>query len=215
MSIEVITFDNTQNVLSSQASLPPEISYRKLVMGDAALFEDHLHTLDPLSRRMRFGMMASDAFLAQYAARCISLNAIIHGAFHKGELIGVAELRPMGTFFVGEAEIAFSVLNEWRNHGIGSALFARTLQSARNRGFSKLYMTCLRYNAPMQALARKFSAEIMVEMDESVAYVETERRTIISLFREAMEDASLFNTLALEWQRRTITRRSSRFAAEG
>lgn len=210
MSNNQISVNLLRDERQNQAILTPEISYRKLVLGDVEFFEQHLLSLDPLSRRMRFGMMASDAFLAQYAARCISLNAIIHGAFHEGDLIGVAELRPMGRFLSQEAEIAFSVLHEWRNHGIGSALFARTLQSARNRGFSKLYMTCLRYNAPMQALARKFSAEIMVEMDESVAYVETQRRTIISLFREAMEDASLFNTLALEWQRRAMARRSSR-----
>lgn len=186
-----------------------EIVYRKLVMGDADAFETHLRTLDVASRRMRFGMLASDSFLAQYAARCISLNAIIHGAFHHGELIGVAELRPIGTFLTGEAEIAFSVLTHWRNHGIGTTLFARTLRSARNRGYSRLYMTCLRHNAPMQALARKFSAEIMVEIDESVAYVETPRRTIISLFREAMEDAGIFSNIAMEWQRRAMERRLS------
>lgn len=185
------------------------ITYRKLVMGDAEVFEGHLRTLDPASRRMRFGMMASDAFLTQYAERCISLNAIIHGAFHHGELIGVAELRPIGSFLANEAEIAFSVLTMWRNHGIGTTLFARTLRSARNRGYARLYMTCLRHNAPMQALARKFSAEIMVEIDESVAYVETPRRTIISLFREAMEDAGIFSTMAMEWQRRALERRAT------
>lgn len=190
------------------------ITYRKLVMGDAQTFEDHLRTLDPASRRMRFGMMASDAFLAQYAERCISINAIIHGAFHHGALIGVAELRPMGSFVMGnlmsgEAEIAFSVLTELRNHGIGSTLFARTLRSARNRGYARLYMTCLRHNAPMQALARKFSAEIMVEIDESVAYVETPHRTIISLFREAMEDAGIFSAMAIEWQRHAMERRTT------
>jgi len=199
--------------MHTQSSLIPEvaegITYRKLVMGDAETFEAHLRTLDPASRRMRFGMMASDAFLAQYAERCISLNAIIHGAFHHGALIGVAELRPIGGFLAGEAEIAFSVLTEWRNHGIGTTLFARTLRSARNRGYARLYMTCLRHNAPMQALARKFSAEIMVEIDESVAYVETPRRTIISLFREAMEDAGIFSTMAMEWQRRALERRAT------
>jgi RimJ/RimL family protein N-acetyltransferase len=203
-----------QSQSNTTLNLGEGITYRKLVMGDAETFEAHLRTLDPASRRMRFGMMASDAFLAQYAERCISLNAIIHGAFHHGSLIGVAELRPIGTvrmgsFLAAEAEIAFSVLMEWRNHGIGTTLFARTLRSARNRGYSRLYMTCLRHNAPMQALARKFSAEIMVEIDESVAYVETPRRTIISLFREAMEDAGIFGTMAMEWQRRALERRAT------
>jgi len=191
----------------TNAQKSPDISYRKLMMSDHDVFEAHLLALDPESRRMRFGMVASDAFLHQYAERCISLNAIIHGAFCNGMLVGVAELRPLGDFFIGEAEIAFSVLVEWRNCSIGSTLFDRTLRSARNRGYAKLYMTCLRFNAPMQALARKFSAEIAVEIDESVALVETPRRTMISLFREAFDDASALTSYAFEWQRKFMQRR--------
>ena len=184
-----------------------QITFRKLHMGDHAAFEAHLLALDPDSRRTRFGMATTDAFLEQYAERCISLNAIIHGAFIGETLIGVAELRPIGDLFTGDAELAFSVASEWRNCGIGTNLFARTLRSARNRGFGRLYMTCLKYNAPMRSLARKFSAEIAVEIDESVALVAAPRRSIISIMREAFDDASAFTTLALEWQKRILARR--------
>lgn len=186
---------------------PDQITFRKLHMGDHAVFQAHLIALDPDSRRTRFGMATTDAFLEQYAARCISLNAIIHGAFLGTDLIGVAELRPIGDLFTCEAELAFSVLAEWRNCGIGSTLFARTLRSARNRGFGRLYMTCLKYNAPMRSLARKFSAEIVVEIDESVALLEAPRRSIISIMREALDDATTFTTLALDWQKRALARR--------
>lgn len=180
------------------------ITYRKLHMGDHAAFESHLIALDPESRRTRFGMATTDAFLEQYAARCITLNAIIHGAFLGETLIGVAELRPIGDFFTNEVELAFSVASAWRNCGIGTVLFARTLRSARNRGFSRLYMTCLKNNAPMRSLARKFEAEILVELDESVALVEAPRRTIISILREALDDATAFTSHALDWHRRTL-----------
>ncbi|KAF0227537.1 MAG: N-acetyltransferase [Beijerinckiaceae bacterium] len=184
-----------------------QIVFRKLHMGDHAAFEAHLIALDPDSRRTRFGMATTDAFLVQYAERCITLNAIIHGAFLGETLVGVAELRPIGDLFTGEAEMAFSVLADWRNCGIGTALFARALRSARNRGFGRLYMTCLKNNAPMRALARKFSAEIVVEIDESVALVEAPRRSIISIMREALDDASAFTTLALDWQKRALARK--------
>ena len=190
-----------------------DISFRKLSLGDRAAFDAHLLSLDPESRRMRFGMTATDDFLHQYAERCVMLNAIIHGAFEGDILIGVAELRPFGDFLAGEAEIAFSVVMEWRNHGIGTVLFARTLRSARNRGFSRLYMTCLSRNAPMRALARKFSAEIAVEMDDSVALVEAPRRTIISIIREALEDATAFTSLARDWQRRVTSLRQGNWRA--
>lgn len=184
-----------------------QITYRKLNMGDHDAFEAHLLALDPESRRTRFGMTAADEFLVQYAARCITLNAIIHGAFIGERLVGVAELRPIGDLFTGEAEMAFSVAMEWRNCGIGTTLFARTLRSARNRGFVRLYMTCLKNNAPMRALARKFSADIVVEIDESVALVEAPRRSIISIMREALDDASAFTNQALDWQKRVLGRR--------
>lgn len=185
------------------------LSYRKLQMTDHDAFEAHLLALDPDSRRSRFGMATSDAFIRQYASRCITLNAIIHGAFLGEKLVGVAELRPIGDFFVGEAELAFSVASEWRNCGIGTNLFARALRSARNRGFSRLYMTCLKNNAPMRGLARKFAAEIMLELDDSVALVEAPRRTIISLLREAIDDAAAFTNLALDFQKRTFLPRRS------
>jgi RimJ/RimL family protein N-acetyltransferase len=180
------------------------LTYRKLLMSDHEAFEAHLLALDADSRRTRFGMATTDAFIKQYASRCITLNAIIHGAFMGDTLVGVAELRPIGDFFVGEAEVAFSVALEWRNCGIGTALFARTLRSARNRGFNRLYMTCLRNNTPMRALARKFSAEIVLELDDSVALVEAPRRTIISVLREAFDDASAYTSQAFEWQRRAF-----------
>lgn len=183
-----------------------EIIYRKLHLGDHQAFEAHLLALDPESRRTRFGMATTDEFISQYASRCITLNAIIHGAFIGDTLIGVAEMRPIGDFAYDEAEVAFSVAREWRNAGIGTELFGRTLRSARNRGYSRLYMTCLKHNAPMRSLARKFAAEIMLEMDESVALVEAPRRTIISLLREAFDDASAFTSQAFDWQRRAFKR---------
>ncbi len=184
------------------------IAYRKLLPTDHPAFEAHLLALDPESRRARFGMAANDTFLEQYATRCITLNAIIHGAFLDNRMIGAAELRPLGELFTAEAEIAFSVEADWRNCGIGTALFARTLRSARNRSFVRLYMSCLRHNAPMRALARKFAAEILVELDESVALVEAPRRTIISLLREAIDDAAARSSgHGWEWSRLWLPRR--------
>jgi RimJ/RimL family protein N-acetyltransferase len=192
----------------ARATAHPELIYRKLLVTDHAIFEAHLLALDPDSRRLRFGMSSSDSFLREYAERCIAINAVIHGAFQDGRLIGVAELRPIGDWPTGEAEVAFSVLSDWRNQGIGTILFARLLRSARNRAFHRLYMTCLRHNVPMQALAQKFSAEIVVEIDESVALLEAPRRTMISLMREVLDEAQAYTAIAFEWQRRHLRRNS-------
>lgn len=167
-----------------------DVLFRKLLPADKDRFEAHLLGLDDVSRRMRFGMSATDAFLIGYAERCMSLNSIIQGAFIGDELVGVAELRPLSLLPSGDAEIAFSVAKSWRNVGIGTGLFARVIRSARNRAFSRLYMTCIAHNAPMQALARKFDAEIIVDFDEAIGVVSPHRATVISLLMEAFDDAS-------------------------
>lgn len=178
-----------------------QIIYRKLMPVDREALETHLISLDGDSRRARFGMVATDAFLREYATRCITLNATIYGAFLDDQLIGVAELRPMGNLFAEDAELAFSVLPDHRNRGIGSVLFGRVLRSARNRTLARLHMNCLRYNAPMRALARKFAAEIHVEHDQSVALVAAPPRSIVSLLGEALDDASAWPSQIWAWQR--------------
>jgi GNAT superfamily N-acetyltransferase len=195
-------------MLSMPKTKLDRITYRKLLPDEQSAFEAHLLALDPESRRSRFGMAANDSFLEQYAARCLTLNAIIHGAFLDDRMVGVAELRPLGVLFSGDAEIAFSVATEWRNCGIGTDLFARTLRSARNRGFSRLYMSCQRQNAPMRTLAKKFTAEILVDLGESVALVEAPRRTMISLLREAIDDVVVFSGPGREWSRLWMARRA-------
>jgi GNAT superfamily N-acetyltransferase len=174
-----------------------DITFRKLGPLDRPAFEEHLLALNPASRRSRFGMSATDSFLSVYAERCITLNAVIRGAMHRGQLVGVAELRPFTALPSQEAEIAFSVSEDWRNFGIGTALFAKTLRSARNRGYTCLLMTCIAQNGPMRSLARKFSAEILVDVDQSIGVVEAMHPTIISLLMEALDDASTLAQMAL------------------
>lgn len=163
------------------------LTFRKLLPDDHEEFASHLRRLDAASRRLRFGMLASDAFVADYAERCAKLSATVHGAFERNRLIGAAELRPLGPLFPGEAEIAFSVEQDWRNQGIGTELFARVIRSARNRALYRLYMSCLTENVPMQALARKFQAEMTLATGDLIAMVTPPRRTIISLLGEALD----------------------------
>lgn len=192
----------------ARATKLDDILFRKLLPGDGAAFRAHLLGLDEVSRRLRFGMTATDAFLIGYAERCITLNAIIHGAFRGDQLIGVAELRPISYLPTREAEIAFSVDQGWRNVGIGTTLFARVLRSARNRGFARLYMTCISQNAPMQALARKFSADVAVDFDEAIGVVAAQGATIISLLMEAFDDAS--NLAMMAFLASKLPRRAAR-----
>src|SRR5262245_41686383 len=109
-------------------------SIRKLWIGDAARYREHLLRLDAESRSNRFGGAVADTFICDYVDMASGLDAVLHGFFVDGILRGAAELRPLGPEFGREAEAAFSIERPWQSHGVGTALLSRTLLAARNRG---------------------------------------------------------------------------------
>lgn len=179
---------------------------RKLWPTDLPAFRAHLLRLDPDSRHSRFGMGASDDFITRYAARSFTLPGVTFGYFEDGVLRGAAELRDMGhagedgTLHDGEA--AFSIEQDWRGKGIGSLLFRKIITAARNRHMRRLYTSCLAYNRSMQALARKFKADLTFETDEVLGVLEAPDATAATQFSEALEDATGFATAVLDLQRR-------------
>jgi GNAT superfamily N-acetyltransferase len=182
---------------------------RRLLPSESAALQAHLLRLDPESRHDRFGMGVSDDFLKQYAARSASLDDLIYGFFVDGELRGAGELRglgPSGHEHWRAAEAAFSVERPWRGLGVGEELMGRIVRAARNRRAATLYMSCLSRNRAMQALARKFSAELTFEAGETTTKLPVEGPTPFSLIYEAMDDAAGFATAMLDLQRRALAR---------
>ena len=177
---------------------------RKLWIGEADLYREHLLRLDAASRRSRFGGGVSDEFITEYVSLSLGLEAVIHGFFVEGTLRGAAELRPLGSAFADEAEVAFSVETPWQGHGIGSALLDRTLLAARNRAIKFLHMACLADNRRMQELARKFDAELRFDFGGVVGAVEAPRPTPLSVLREFVADSHGFATAMLDVQSRML-----------
>ncbi len=184
--------------------LPPGGLIRKVWLGEADQYRDHLLRLDAASRRNRFAGAVSDAFVQGYANLSLGIDAIIHGFFVNGTLRGAAELRSLGTAISGEAEAAFSIETPWQSHGVGSALLERTLLAARNRGVKFLHMACLADNKRMQQLAGKFDAELSFDFSNVVGEVTTPRPTPLSLMREIVADGHGFATALLDVQSRLL-----------
>jgi GNAT superfamily N-acetyltransferase len=192
-------------MLAMQEVLPEGAVIRKLWIGETDIYCEHLLRLDPSSRRNRFGGGVSDAFIRKYADLSIALDAIVHGCFVGGVLRGAAELRSLGSGLPPrQAEAALSVEKPWQSHGVGSALLARTLLAARNRGFRHLHMACLADNERMQQLARKFDAELSFDFGGVVGEVESSRPTPMSLMRELLTDSHGFATAMLDLQSRML-----------
>ena len=70
------------------------------------------------------------------------------------------------------AELGLSVLPAHRGRGVGSALFERGAQHARNRFVRTLFMHCLSENAAIVHIARRFGMKIVTESGDADAHLE-------------------------------------------
>lgn len=177
---------------------------RKLWIGEVKAFREHLLRLDGESRRSRFGSPVNEFFIANYAARALGPDSVVHGLFVDGTLRAAAELRPFGGRFPAEAEAAFSVEADFQNNGVGSALLERTILAAKNRGIRTIYMSCLAENRRMQAIAKKYEADLRFEADEVIGEVANTGPTPLSLFREWIADGHGYATAVLDVQSRLL-----------
>ena len=179
---------------------------RKLWVGEAHKYREHLLRLDPESRQNRFGGGVSDEFISNFVELTLSLDTVVHAFYVDGELRGAAELRPLGPSPADGAEAAIAIEKPWQSHGVGSALLERTILAARNRGIKLLHMTCLARNRRMQQLARKFDADLTFDFGSVIGEVETPFPTPLSIWREAVADGHGFATAVLDAQTRFLRR---------
>ena len=106
------------------------LELRRLWPSDKEAFRDHLVSLDPRSRHLRFGGGMSDEFLVRYAEHCFGKGDLIYGAFIDGKLVGAGELRSNQAIGASRlrsgghihAEAAFSVDDGYRRRGVGQAV---------------------------------------------------------------------------------------------
>ncbi|MBV1697447.1 MAG: GNAT family N-acetyltransferase [Hyphomicrobiales bacterium] len=187
-----------------QDFLPDGGVVRKLWIGEADKYRDHLLRLDPTSRRNRFGGGVSDDFIRNYVDLTASLDSVVHGFFIDDRMRGAAELRHLDMRTPRQAEAAISVEKDWQSHGVGSALLRRTLLAARNRGYRLLHMACLADNRRMQQLARKFDAELSFDFGSVVGEVESSGANPLSVMQELMADSHGFATAMLDLQSRLL-----------
>lgn len=176
---------------------------RKLWQADKPAFLAHLLRLDFETRRRRFAMAASDAFIERYVDTCFHLDSLVHGYFEDGALRGVGELRFLDTSTT-MAEAAFSVETDWQGQGVGTQLMEHTLLTARNRGIAKIYMNCLASNRSMQKMARSAGAELEFEAGEVVGLLLPPHASTASYVREAVLDSEGWATAIFDLQRRFV-----------
>ncbi|MER2265552.1 GNAT family N-acetyltransferase [Methylobacterium oxalidis] len=167
---------------------------RRLWPSDRPAIVDYFLRLDPETRAGRFMGAVSEAGVRAYAERAARAEGLVFGAFVDGTLRGLGELRPMGPCPPGpllgpEAEAAFAVERDFRRLGLGSALFARIADAARNRGVSDLHVRCLTRNGPMRGLAAKLGANLRPAGPETEGALHLALPTPVSLWHESIAEA--------------------------
>jgi len=179
---------------------------RRLWPADLSAFRDHLLRLDAQSRFDRFAMTVNDDFLIRYAERCFGIDDVIYGYYVDGVMRGAGELRAVGNNIIGgSVEAAFSVETPWRRRGVGSELMGRIVRAARNRRADTLYMSCLASNAAMQALARKFAADLRFETDDLTGRLVARAPSPASVWGEFADHATSFATAILDLHTRVFS----------
>ena len=92
----------------------------------------------------------------------------------------------------------------YQDQGIGSELMGRVIRAARNRGLQLLYMSCLAENSKMQAIARKYEAELRFEYGEVIGEIVPDTANYFSILAEAMDDRVGFMLAVLDVQSRLV-----------
>jgi GNAT superfamily N-acetyltransferase len=185
---------------------PSPVEVRRLWPSGKEAFRDHLLSLDPQSRHLRFGGGMSDDFLVRYAENCFGKGDLIYGAFVDGKMVGAAELRsnqaiwseqaPFGSHI--HAEAAFSVDQHYRRRGIGEKLFKRIVRAASNHGVETIEIVCLPENVGMQNLAKKFHAQFAFEQNSLTGRLKVRPPTAFTLLQEASSDALDFQAAVFD-----------------
>jgi GNAT superfamily N-acetyltransferase len=157
----------------------------------------HFESLTAEDLRLRFEHVICRESLARYVDSIDFGRDAVFGVFDENlELAGAAHLGLRGDV----AEFGVSVAPGHRGEGIGTALFRRSFEYARNHALHSLFMHCLKENEAMMHIARKAGMEIVLDSAEAEGHLKVPPASAGSLTREMFgERVGLFD-LALKSQ---------------
>lgn len=145
-------------------------------------------SLDDESKYMRFGFVVKPEIIQELCDKWAK-NPHLHKIFvvenENLDVVGVAHV----SLEEGKIELAFSVLKDYQNRGIGDALMKRAVEYCQNKNIKHGYMVCLRSNDKIKKLARKNGILITTEEDESYGDITIPDPTPISYWKEYVENS--------------------------
>lgn len=162
----------------------PHLVYR-LKSTEYSKYRTHLLALDSTSRYTRFGYPITDELINRLCDS-FEANPKMHKLFvienDKMEVIAAGHISLEGA----EAELAFSVLKEYQNQGMGSSLMKRCIEWCQNRNIKHGCMVCLATNAAVKKLAARHGV-LSTAAGESIAEIKIPDATAFSVMSEVVD----------------------------
>ncbi|MGZ8996033.1 MAG: N-acetyltransferase family protein [Rhodospirillales bacterium] len=174
---------------------------RILAAGELGLYRQHLLRLSPADRRLRFGYAIEDTSVDAHLSGLSRPHDRILACFGDDlSIIGAVHIAFCGN---KAAEFAFSVEACQRDRGIGTALFARAIIFARNRGVGSIHIHCLAVNREMRRLARHAGMEIVTADGESEGSLTLPRASLFTFATEMLSERAGLRDCRTKANRRT------------
>jgi GNAT superfamily N-acetyltransferase len=155
----------------------------------------HFLALPTQDQRLRFGSSISPEGIAAYVDKIdFDRDALFAVQDDRLALVGVAHV----AFGDDLAELGLSVLPAHRGNGVGGALFERAATHARNRFMPSLFMHCLKENAPIIRMARRFGMDIVTDIGDADAHLDLPPASPASITEEFVTDRLALYDYALK-----------------
>ena len=166
------------------------VPIRSLGASETGRIVQHLLSLAPADRYLRFGYAANDDQIERYVASINFERDEIFGIYNRRlELIAVAHLAfAVEADFTSCAEFGVSVLVHARGRGYGMRLFDRAVMHARNEGVHMMFIHALSENTNMLNIARGAGAIVERDGPESDAYLRLPPADLDSRMTEMVEE---------------------------
>lgn len=158
---------------------------RKLPSFEGDKLITHLCKLEGEDRRLRFGGVVTDSYIADYVTKSLSED-------DDSEWFVIGENRIIAACHVaiynGEGELGCSVDPKFRGLGLAQAMFDRSVTYLRSKGIRDVYMHCLTENQIMRHIARKNDMTVVSCYGETDARVQVQPPTPMTVVEDVYLD---------------------------
>ena len=158
---------------------------KKLTLLDKEKLIEHLCSLKDEDRRLRFGGLSTDEYIASYVDKSMNdSDSRWFGCLSHGKVVSACHV----AIYNGEAELGCSVDKDYRGKGLAQEMFDRAVTYLRSNGVTNVFMHCLTENDVMRHIAKKNHMTIVSCYGETDARVEVAPGTPLTIVKDAYLD---------------------------